>query len=217
MATRSVSNFQHVRLASVSRDAQFCSAPRALNNGGACRRFFRVAGDLAKQTRERRARWLCQSAPDLSEHTLNVNLAVDKEHETLSFTEIATLPIDALQGIAERGADALKKIGVKTVADLANLKYYKWAKAISTLADKEEEGKRSADAAMHANSAVVKEFELKSFKEMADAPVWALQGISPRMAEDLSAVQIRSVRDFAESKYAAWSEAIVTLAALENK
>lgn len=62
----------------------------------------------------------------------------------------------------------------------------------------------------------MKQFEKCSFKEIADAPVWALQGISEGMAEDLSTVQIRSVKDFAVNKYAAWAEAIVTLSSAER-
>lgn len=116
------------------------------------------------------------------------------------------------QGVAERGAAALAKIGVKSVKDLANSKYYKWAKAITVLAQREEDGKRAGEAVVNIDSAVVKQFEKCSLKEIAAAPVWALQGISEGMAEDLSAVQIRTVKDFAENKYAAWAEAIVTLA-----
>lgn len=158
----------------------------------------------------------CAATRDLSEYALNVNLAVDKQHEKMRFVDMTKLPVDALQGIAEKGAEALSKIGVKSIADLANSKYYKWAKAIITLAAREEDGCRSDEALCNIDSAVVKQFEKCSLKEIADAPVWALQGISERMAEDLSSVQIRSVRDFGESKYAAWAEAIVTLAAIEN-
>lgn len=60
---------------------------------------------------------------------------------------------------------------------------------------------------------VDKEHEGKSFAEIADLPVEALQGISPRMAGLLDeALRIKTVRDLAESKYVAWAQAIVTLA-----
>jgi hypothetical protein len=47
-------------------------------------------------------------------------------------------PVDAIVGISEGDAKLLKEaFKVKTVTDLAKLKYVKWAQAICTLADGE--------------------------------------------------------------------------------
>ncbi|GBU26999.1 hypothetical protein R84B8_00519 [Treponema sp. R8-4-B8] len=69
---------------------------------------------------------------------MNIDKIVDKKYEKMTFKEIAAAPVDALSGISEGDADLLKKaFKVKTVSDLAKLKYVKWAQAICTLADGE--------------------------------------------------------------------------------
>lgn len=144
-----------------------------------------------------------------------MNLAVDKEYENKWLEEMADAPIAALQGVAARGAEALASVGIKTIRDLGCSKFYKWARAINILAEKEEDGKRAEGALANIDTAVVKEYEKKTLKEIAEAPVCALQGISEKAAEGLEAIHVRTVADLANSKYAAWSEAICTLASAE--
>lgn len=70
---------------------------------------------------------------------MNINKALDKEWETKSLKEIAKAPVAALQGLSDADARALESaFGVKTIEDLANLKYVKWAQAIVALAATEE-------------------------------------------------------------------------------
>jgi len=70
---------------------------------------------------------------------MNINKIVDKAYEKKTFKEIAAAPVSALQGVSEGDEELLKKaFKVKTVSDLAKLKYVKWAQAIVTLADGEE-------------------------------------------------------------------------------
>jgi hypothetical protein len=69
---------------------------------------------------------------------MNLNKALDKAYENKTFKELAESPVDALAGISANDAKLLAlAFGVKTVRDLANLKYSKWARAIVTLADQE--------------------------------------------------------------------------------
>jgi hypothetical protein len=69
---------------------------------------------------------------------MNLNKALDKEYETKSLKEIADAPVAALEGVSEKDAELLKAaFNVKTIRDLANLKFVKWAQAIVTLADTE--------------------------------------------------------------------------------
>ncbi len=69
---------------------------------------------------------------------MNINKAVDKAFETKSLKEIADAPVDALEGISKANAEALyQALGVKTVADLANCRWVKWAQAIVNLAETE--------------------------------------------------------------------------------
>jgi hypothetical protein len=70
---------------------------------------------------------------------MNINKAVVKDYEGKSLAEIAASPVDALQGVSANDAKLLQEaFNVKTVLDLANLKYVKWAQAIVALADTEE-------------------------------------------------------------------------------
>lgn len=60
---------------------------------------------------------------------------VDRAYEQKTFAEIADAPIDALQGVSQGDADALKAaLNIRTVRDLATNKYVLWAQAITTLA-----------------------------------------------------------------------------------
>ena len=69
---------------------------------------------------------------------MNINKAVDKSFETKSLKELVDSPVDALQGVSEGDAKLLlDAFNVKTIGDLANLKYVKWAQAIVNLADTE--------------------------------------------------------------------------------
>ena len=70
---------------------------------------------------------------------MNINKFVDKKYEKMSLKELVSAPVDALQGISENDAKHLKDaFNVKTVSDLAKLKYVKWAEAICVLAEGEE-------------------------------------------------------------------------------
>lgn len=70
---------------------------------------------------------------------MNLNKALDKAYEGKSLKELADAPVDALAGVSENDAKLLlEAFNVKTVRDLANLKYVKWAQAIVTLADAEQ-------------------------------------------------------------------------------
>ena len=70
---------------------------------------------------------------------MNINKFLDKAYETQPLKDIVNAPVDALQGLSPRHAALLKEaFNVKTVSDLAKLKYVKWAQAICTLAESEE-------------------------------------------------------------------------------
>ncbi|MDF3818269.1 hypothetical protein P3G55_00070 [Leptospira sp. 96542] len=70
---------------------------------------------------------------------MNINKSVVKAYESKTLKEIANSPVDALEGVSAGDAKLLQEaFNVKTVKDLANLKYVKWAQAIVTLAETEE-------------------------------------------------------------------------------
>jgi hypothetical protein len=70
---------------------------------------------------------------------MNINKIVDKMYEKKALKELVNAPVDAISGISENDAKLLKEaFNVKTIADLASLKYVKWAQAICALAEGEE-------------------------------------------------------------------------------
>jgi hypothetical protein len=70
---------------------------------------------------------------------MNINKAVDKAFEGKSLKELVNAPVSALQGVSENDAKLLlEAFNVKTIGDLASLKYVKWAQAIVALADTEQ-------------------------------------------------------------------------------
>ena len=70
---------------------------------------------------------------------ITIRKALDKAFETKSLNEIAKSPIHALQGLTPRHSKMLEEaFGVRTVEDLAALRYFELARAITVLARYEE-------------------------------------------------------------------------------
>jgi hypothetical protein len=70
---------------------------------------------------------------------------------------------------------------------------------------------------MNINKALMKEYEGKSFKELVNAPVTAIAGVTASDAEHLNAAfSVKTVKDLASLKYALWAQAIVALADTEE-
>lgn len=149
-------------------------------------------------------------------HRLNVNNAVDAEFQDSSLAEIAAAPVSALQGIAVKGRDVLKRFNIKTVRDLGSWKFYRIAKAISGLAALEQEGKRSEHAALNINKALDQKYETKGLRDILRLPPSALQGLAAWADEALEKVGITTIAKLGEWKFARWAEWIVELADYEN-
>lgn len=72
---------------------------------------------------------------------MNIDTVVDQAWTTKCFRELADAPVSALRGVSAADARALAKaFDVRTVRDLAQLEFVKWAQAITTLADQEQPG-----------------------------------------------------------------------------
>ena len=70
---------------------------------------------------------------------------------------------------------------------------------------------------MNINNAVDKAFEGKSLKEILDAPVSALQGVSDNDGELLKkAFGIKTVRDLGTNKFFQWAQALAALEGTEE-
>ena len=75
----------------------------------------------------------------MGKRKMNINKYLDKAFEKANLKDLPNAPVDAIAGVSAGDAELLQKaFNVKTIADLANLKYVKWAKAICTLAEGEE-------------------------------------------------------------------------------
>ena len=69
---------------------------------------------------------------------MNINKIVDKKYEKTPLKELAKAPVSAIAGITEGDAKLLyEAFKIKTISDLAKLKYVRWARAICLLADSE--------------------------------------------------------------------------------
>jgi len=67
---------------------------------------------------------------------MEINSILDKAFEKKPLKELVDAPVSALQGVSESDAQKLKEaFNVKTIKDLAKLKYVRWAQAIVTLAE----------------------------------------------------------------------------------
>jgi hypothetical protein len=155
-------------------------------------------------------------ASDWKDHKLNIEEAIDKAHEGCSFHELAKSNIQVLQGIGPKSDAILEAMKLETVEDLAHYKYFKMAQAMQTLAATEG-ATRMDGSKMNADLALDKEYEHKTFKEILDSPVSALQGLSTAAAELLGHIGIKHIVDLANCKYFHWAQAICTIAEYEEE
>ncbi|MBP8534572.1 hypothetical protein [Streptomyces sp. MK37H] len=66
--------------------------------------------------------------------SIDLEKVLDKAWADKSLPEILAAPVSALKGVSDRQGNLLEEaFGVKTVKDLADLKYAHWASALATL------------------------------------------------------------------------------------
>ena len=141
---------------------------------------------------------------------MNIRKFVDKNYEKMSLKQLVSAPVNALQGLNENDAKTLKEaFRIKTIADLAKLKYVKWAQAICLLAEGED---RTFFRYMNINKFLDKEYEKMSFVQLKNVPFEALQGVSENDAILLK----KAFNKRRLSKYVNIAQAIVTLAEAEE-
>lgn len=155
-------------------------------------------------------------ADDWKNHKLNIAEAVMKADEGSSLTSLATANISTLQGIGLKAESILEVMNVKTVTDLADYKYYKIACSIQALASAETDGGRPDGSVMNVDKAMDKEFETKSLKELLEAPLSALEGLTTAADDLLKHLGVKSIGDLADFKYCKWASAIVELSKYEE-
>jgi hypothetical protein len=66
--------------------------------------------------------------------SIDLSKVLDKAWADKTLPEIMDAPVSALKGVSDRDGELLEEaFGVKTVADLAKLKYVRWAQALAAL------------------------------------------------------------------------------------
>ncbi|MEV1045246.1 hypothetical protein [Streptomyces sp. NPDC049916] len=66
--------------------------------------------------------------------SIDLDKVLDKAWADKSLPEVLEAPVSALKGVSDRQGDLLKEaFGIRTVADLADLKYVGWAQALAAL------------------------------------------------------------------------------------
>lgn len=185
------------------------------------------------------------SPPSKTTKKMNCGKALIKAHESDSFASILPLDVTTLQGIGPKHQEQLHSLRLKTVQDLANYKFFHMAKALVALAETEQDedsnGKKDekendgeyqkeqqqqsqpqesfpAIKKLNVNKAVDKAYETQSFRDIVQAPVSALQGITDETARNVwRHLGVKTVGDLAKFKYCVWAEAMQTAAKYEEK
>jgi nucleoid-associated protein YgaU len=144
---------------------------------------------------------------------MDLTIAYDKPYQKKRLTELVNAPVFALRGVSKKDAEMLNEaFHVKTVRDLATLKFALWAREICELADSKAKVSREPF-----KNQLIKKFEKKSPALLAKSPVHALQGLSEHDAELLDrAFHVKTIRDLAELKYIAWAQQTVDEALMSD-
>jgi predicted flap endonuclease-1-like 5' DNA nuclease len=148
--------------------------------------------------------------------TFNINNALKKSGEGDSFQDLVSQPVTALQGIGPKHGQELESLGLKTIQQLADYKFFHLAKSVTVLAETEEANERTEDAVMNLHKGIDKEFQELPLAELIKQPLHALKGISPAGGELLQSMGAKTVADLATFKYCQWAEAIVVAARFED-
>ena len=146
-----------------------------------------------------------------------------KEHQNKSYREILDLPPSVFIGLDDQeDVDSIfKRFQIETIRDLGNWKFYHIAKSILYLAGTEEPGKRSKEAISNMNQALMKEWETKPMKDMVEAPISILQGLTDSQSRTLSSIHSAgypiNVKQLANWKYCRYAESLIALSDFEFK
>ncbi|GGY98623.1 hypothetical protein [Streptomyces nitrosporeus] len=66
--------------------------------------------------------------------SIDLDKVLDKAWADKELAEILAAPVSALKGVSDKDGEHLQQaFGVRTVADLAGLKYVRWAQALAAL------------------------------------------------------------------------------------
>ena len=198
---------------------KFCTSQGLQATDGLTKSAFKTW--LSKLTNEQLASHFVRVKGWTSEaYKMNLNLAIVKEYRGKTIKEILDSPVDALRGLSDIGEEALQKLGVKTVREVAVWRPFLLARAIVTLAptestDKDAESDAPATGGilkkMNIRNMLDKEFEALPLKQVPDLPVSALSILPPECVEVLHTMRIRTIKHLGQRKYFHWANSMLEL------
>jgi len=154
-------------------------------------------------------------------YAMNLDLALDKASEGKSLKEILDGPVSSIQGLTDAADAAFAEVGVKTVRDLGSWRFYLLARAVVTLAEKEDTksaaGHRASDehpsASHHMNirEALDREHETKSLKSVLHLHPSAFNMFPEKVDAILKKLNITTIKGLGSRKTFAWANAMVEL------
>ncbi|MCB1165204.1 MAG: LysM peptidoglycan-binding domain-containing protein [Leptospiraceae bacterium] len=135
-----------------------------------------------------------------------LNTRIVKAFRHVAPLELPEQPVHAIKGLSEHDGELLyESFWVKTIRDLADLKFVHWAQEICALRDVPQEKIDMSGFRDKLNKA----YEQTSIKVLMKSPVHVLQGLSEGDADRLEeAFRIHSVKDLANLKFARYAQEI---------
>ena len=150
------------------------------------------------------------------DYTMNLSKGLNSNEMGQHLSYLIDAPVTVLAGIGMHNGLIFKNMGCETIKQLAEYKYFHLARALVTMAEMEEAGKRPKDSVLNVDKALVQEYESKSFGEIIEAPIHALEGLANIAESQFQAIGVHSVKDLANLKYCRQAEAIVQTAQYEH-
>lgn len=131
------------------------------------------------------------------DHKMNIAEAVTIDVEGDSFGNIAEAPITVLQGLGPKAEEIMTALGLKSVKELAENKFFKIARAIVVLEALEKEDKRPAKSIMNIDTAV----RIASCRSLA-LHDWTV--LFPKLELITRFVSLGNIRSFRSTKQRPW-------------
>ena len=197
---------------------KFCTSQGLQATDGLTKSAFKTW--LSKLTNEQLASHFVRVKGWTSEaYKMNLNLTIVKDYRGKTIKEILDSPVTALRGLSDIGEEALQKLGVKTVREVAAWKPFLLARAIVTLAPTESTDMDTETAPagggiskkMNIRNMLDKEFEALPLKQVPDLPVSALSILPPECVEVLHTMRIRTIKHLGQRKYFHWANSMLEL------
>jgi predicted flap endonuclease-1-like 5' DNA nuclease len=195
------------------------SATSTASAGAAICRTKVVSSNISTINSPFVVRALSTSTSTNQQHQLNINKALKKKDEGHYFQDLvdSQQSLTTFQGIGPKHAEALAVLGLTTIAQLSDYKFFHLSRSLVTLATIEEVGGRLEESTMNVNFGLIKEFESCSFTEIITLPVHALQGITPEKGEVFASLGVKTIQDLAQFKFCKWAEAMKIVAKFEEQ